>query len=150
MSVLFTDTMTVYNYHRDPDTEEETWLRSVVRGVQWSHNKRELTVSDGVQTETKVESITVDFQRSHGNKPYLPPPEFARLTRDEAGNYWTLDPRAGQDIAVLGEAGQEISKSYRLSELREDYQYAVKITAVSDNRNRPRLRTIKAVGLRAL
>lgn len=51
---------------------------------------------------------------------------------------------------MLGEAGQEISKSYRLSELREDYQYAVKITAVSDNRNRPRLRTIKAVGLRAL
>lgn len=40
MSVLFTDTMTVYNFHRDPKTDDEVWLRSVVKGVQWRHNKR--------------------------------------------------------------------------------------------------------------
>ena len=69
MSVLFNDTMTVYNYHRDPDTEKKTWIRSVVKGVQWSHNKTEVTTSGNVQTESKVESITVDFQRGYGNKP---------------------------------------------------------------------------------
>ena len=146
MSVLFTDTMTVYNYHRDPDTEKETWLRSVVKGVQWSHNKTEVTTSGNVQTETKVEKITIDFQRGYGNKPYLPPTEFSKLTAEEAKAYWTLNARAGQDVIVLGEAGKEISRAYKISDLQDDFQYVVTITAVSDNRNRPRLKAIKAVG----
>lgn len=146
MSVLFTDTMTVYNYLRDPDTEKGVWLRSVVKGVQWSHNKTEVTTSGNVQTETKVESITIDFQRSYGNKPYLPPTEFSKLTVEEAEAYWTLNAKAGQDMIVLGESEKEISKAYKLSDLPDDYQYAVKVAAVSDNRNRPRLKHIKVVG----
>lgn len=146
MSVLFTDTMTVYNYHRDPDTEKETWLRSVVNGVQWSHNKAEVTTSNNVQTESKVESITIDFQHSYGNKSYLSPTEYAKLPEEEAGNYWTLNAKTGQDVIVLGVSDKEISRSYKLSDLQKDFQYAVTVTAVSDNRNRPRLKTIKAVG----
>lgn len=146
MSVLFTDAMTVYNYHRDPDTEKETWLRSVVKGVQWSHNKTEVTTSGNVQTETKMESITIDFQSSYGNKPYLPPTQYAKLTAEQAGEYWTLNPKAGQDVIVLGETEQEISRAYGLADLQNDFQYAVTVTAVSDNRNRPRLKTIKVVG----
>lgn len=146
MSVLFNDTMTVYNYYRDPDTEKETWIRSVVKGVQWSHNKTEVTTSGNVQTESKVENITVDFQRGYGNKPYLPPTEFAKLTADAAAEYWTLNPRSGQDVIVLGESDKEISRAYKLCDLQDDFQYAVTVTAVSDNRNRPRLKTIKVVG----
>ena len=146
MSILFTDTMTVYNYHRDPDTEKETWFRSVIRGVQWSHYKTETTTSGNVQTESKVESITVDFQRSYGNKPYLPPTEYAKLTAEQAAGFWTLNSRSGQDVLVLGESDKEISRAYKLSDLLDDFQYAVTVTAVSDNRNRPRLKTIKVVG----
>lgn len=146
MSVLFADMMTVYNYHRDPDTEKETWLRSVVKGVQWSHNKTEVVISGNVQTETDVESITVDFQRSYGNKPYLSPTEYAKLTVEQAAEYWTLNAKAGQDVIVLGESDKEISRFYRLSDLRDDFQYAVTVTTVSDNRNRPRLKSIKVVG----
>lgn len=146
MSVLFTDTMTVYNYHRDPDTEKETWLRSVVKGVQWSHNKTEVTTSGNVQTESKVESITIDFQRNYGNKPYLPPTAYAKLPEEEATNYWTLNAKTGQDVIVLGVSDKEISRTYKLSDLQKDFQYAVTVTAVSDNRNRPRLKTIKVVG----
>lgn len=146
MSVLFTDTMTVYNYHRDPDTEKETWLRSVVKGVQWSHNKTEVTTSGNVQTESKVESITIDFQRSYGNKPYLSPTEYAKLPEEEAGNYWTLDVQDRQDVIVFGVSDKEISRSYKLSDLQKDFQYAVTVTVVVDSRNRPRLKNIKAVG----
>lgn len=146
MSVLFTDTMTVYNYHRDPDTEKETWLRSVVKGVQWSHNKTEVTTSGNVQTESKVESITIDFQRSYGNKPYLAPTEYAKLPEEESTNYWTLNAKTGQDVIVLGVSDKEISRTYKLLDLQKDFQYAVTVTAVSDNRNRPRLKTIKVVG----
>lgn len=146
MSILFTDTMTVYNYHRDPDTEKETWFRSVIKGVQWSHNKTETTTSGNVQTESKVESITVDFQRSYGNKPYLPPTEYAKLTAEQAAGFWTLNSRSWQDVLVLGESDKKISRAYKLSDLLDDFQYAVTVTAVSDNRNRPRLKTIKVVG----
>ena len=123
MSVLFTDTMTVYNYHRDPDTGQETWNRSVVRGVQWSHNKSEVTTTGGVQTESKVEKITVDFQRKYGNKPYLPPQEYAKLPDGEREGFWTLDAKQGKDIMVLGISEQEISREYRISRLSEDFQY---------------------------
>ena len=146
MSVLFTDTMTVYNHRQDPDTEKDTWSRSVIRGVQWSHNKTEVSTSGGVQTESKVESITIDFQRSYGNKPYLPPNEYRKLSADEVSDYWTLDAKCGQDVIVLGETEQDISRAYKIADLMKDFQYAVTVTAVSDNRNRPRLKHIKAVG----
>ena len=121
MSVLFTDTMTVYNFHRDPKTDEEVWLRSVVKGVQWRHNKTDVTSSGGVQTESKVESITVDFQRGYGNKPYLEPQKFRKLSAEEAAEYWTLDVRTNQDKLVLGESEKEIGEHYRLTDLKEDF-----------------------------
>ncbi len=143
-NVLFTDVMTVYNYCRNE--EHEGWSRSVVRGVQWSHNKTEVSVSDGVQSEGKVERITVDFSRGYGNKPYLPPNEYRKLPPDRCGDYWTLDAKTGQDILVLGETTQEISRQYRISALKNDSQYAVTVAAVSDNRNRRLLKQIKVVG----
>ena len=146
MSVLFTDTMTVYNHRQDPDTEKDTWSRSVIRGVQWSHNKTEVSTSGGVQTEIKVESIIIDFQRAYGNKPYLPPNEYRKLSADEVSDYWTLDAKCGQDVLVLGETEQDISRAYKIADLMKDFQYAVTVTAVSDNRNRKRLKHIKAVG----
>lgn len=147
MSVLFTDAMTVYNYYRDLETEKESWIRSVVKGVQWSHNKTEITTAGNVQTENKVEKITIDFQKPYkGNKPYLPPQEYVKLQDEERCNYWTLDAKQGKDILVFGTSDKEISQKYRISELINDFQYAVTITAVSDNRNRPRLRHIKVVG----
>lgn len=146
MSVLFTDIMTVYNYHRDHETDKETWIRSVVRGVQWSHNKTEIASSGGVQTENKVESITVDFQRGYGNKPYLEPQKFTKLPAEEAARYWTLDVRTNQDKLILGESEKEIGESYRLADLKEDFQYAVTVTTVSDNRSRLRLKNIKVTG----
>ena len=146
MSVLFTDTMTVYNYFRDKDTGSEVWNRTEVKGVQWSHNKTEVTVTDGVQTEGKAESITIDFQRGYGNKPYLPPNEYRNLSAGECSDYWTLDAKTGQDVLVLGISDKEVGKGYRLSQLRDDFQYAVTVTAVSDNRNRPRLKHIKVAG----
>lgn len=146
MSVLFTDVMTVYNSHCAPDAERNVWNRTVVKGVQWSHNKSETAMSNGVQTENKVESITIDFNRSYGNKAYLPPNEYKNLSAEECERYWTLDAKTGQDVLVLGKSDKEINKSYRISELQNDFQYAVTVTAVSDNRNRPGLKHIKVVG----
>lgn len=143
MSVLFTDVMTIYNYHRD-ETDAETWQRSVVRGVQWTHGKRQVTISGTVAAEKRVESITIDFQRSYGNKPYLPPIEFHQLSNEERAKYWTLDSH-GKDIVVLGDIDKEVDATYRIKNLKDDFQYAVTVTSASDRRNRSRLKHIRVV-----
>lgn len=145
MSGLFIDVMTVYNFHRAPDTEKESWIRSVIRGVQWTHNKKEVAVSGGVMTESRVESLTIDFQRNYGNKPFLSPKEFSKLPKEKAEEYWTLNEKTGQDVIVLGVSEKDISRNYKLQDLHKDFWYSGTVAAVSDNRNRPRLKTIKAV-----
>ena len=145
MSVLFNQKMTVYNYHMDQSTGMESWNRTVVRGVQWMHNRNEVSTSNGVQTENKVESITIDFTHSYGNKPYLPPHEYRKLTEEECGDYWTLDAESAQDVLVMGEVENEIDENYRIGNLRKDYQYANLIKSVTDNRHMPRLKHIRVV-----
>lgn len=145
MSTLFRDTMTVYNYRKDKDTGEETWHRTVIRGVQWRHNRRELSASNNVQTVSRAESITIDFGHDYGNAEYIPPNEFKARQDGEIDGFWTLDISEGMDVLVLGVSEYEIGKDCRLSELAGFFQYTATVTAVSDNRNMPRLKHIKVV-----
>lgn len=137
---LFTDTMTVYNctINQEGDT---IWIRSVIKGVQWRHGKAKRTTEKGVQTETKVESVTVDFMRDYGNRQYTEPEIYEKLA-DKSG-YWTLNARDGQDVLICGVCRQEINETYRISNLRRDYPHCVTVKSVADNRNRRHLRNIK-------
>lgn len=141
MSVLFTDVMTVYNYRREDETNMESWHRTVVHGVQWSHNRNVFSVQGNVQTVNKVESITIDFMRKYGNKLYLSPHEYKKLPAEQVDNYWTLV--GGTDILVLGVAKNEITNSSDVKKLKEGFPYVSTVIAVSDNRNRPRLKNMK-------
>ncbi len=143
MSVLFTDVMTVYNYRWDEETGMESWQRTVVHGVQWSHNRNDFSVQGNVQTVNKVESITIDFMRGYGNKPFLSPEEYRKLPAEEVGKYWTLDK--GKDVLVLGETDKDVIGSAGIEELKSRFPYVAMVTSVSDNRSRPRLRHIKVV-----
>lgn len=145
MNVLFRDTITVYNYRKNRDSGEETWHRTVVRGVQWRHNRRELTTSNNVQGLSLAERITIDFAHNYGNDRYVPPYEFRKMQDTEISGCWTLDASGGMDILVLGVSGYEIGTDCRLSELSGLFQYVATVVAVSDNRNMPRLRNIKVV-----
>lgn len=136
---LFTDTMTVYNSING----EEKWQRTVIKGVQWRHNEIKVSTSGGVQTEKKVESITIDFQKDYGRDKYVDYLEFDKL-EDKAG-YWTLNGRDCMDIVVLGESTKELDENYKVSDLRNDFQYMGTVVSVSDNRNRDFLKHIKVV-----
>lgn len=140
---FFTDTMTVYNYRREADGEH--WYRSVVHGVQWRHGKRRMTADKGVFSDEPEESITIDFDRRYeDNKPYLDPMEYRKLPADHAAGFWTLDQSDGMDVAACGEVAQEINVDYGISRLKKEYP-AYTVTAVADNRNRPRLKHIRVV-----
>lgn len=147
MNILFRDTMTVYNFHRDKTTGAEKWHRTVVKGIQWRHNRNELSVSNNVQSIAKAEHITIDFGHSYGNTAhYIQPCEYKSVPEEEIAKYWTLDTSEGMDVLVLGESEYEINVDCKLSELSKYFQYTVTVTAVSDNRNMPRLKHIKVVG----
>lgn len=135
--------MTVYN-HRQDAAGAQVWHRSVVRGVQWRHNRNELTETNKIQTVNRVESITIDFDREYaGNTPYLEPNEYNDIPFDKVPEGWTLNK--GYDILVLGECAEEISTERVIYELKKRYQYVATVTAVSDNRNVSRLKHIKVV-----
>ena len=144
MNVLFTDTMTVFNHFSD--ARRDSWRRTVIAGVQWRHNKKELTVTKGVQTEERVESVTVDFSRGYGRPPYVDPVRYASLPAEERAGNWTLNSRNGLDIIVLGEITDEITCEDDIDGLRKKYPSVVLISSVTDNRNRPRLKHIRVVG----
>lgn len=140
---FFTDVMTVYNYKREADGEH--WYRSVVHGVQWRHGKRRMTAKDGAFTDEPEESVTIDFDRQYeGNKPYMTPMKYQKLSAEQAAGYWTLDSRNGMDVVVCGEVLQEVNADYGISRLRKEYP-AFTVTSVADNRNRPRLKHIRVV-----
>ncbi len=145
MNVLFRDTITVYNYRKNRDSGEEMWHRTVVRGVQWRHNRRELVLTNNVQGLAVAERITIDFAHDYGNDRYIPPHEFRQMQDTEIAGCWTLDASGGMDILVLGVSDYEIGADCRLSELSGLFQYTATVAAVSDNRDMPRLRNIKVV-----
>lgn len=132
------DVMTVYNHYMVDG--EDKWQRSVVHNVMWRHNKTEVTTQGTEQTISKVESITIDFR--NGDQGYVDPIEFAML-EDKVG-HWTLSAE-GLDKVVLGVSDKEISKAYKLADLKNDFQYVGTISAVSDNRNVNFLPNIKVV-----
>ena len=138
MSALFTDTATVYNCYKD-STGKEHWNRSVIKGVQWKHGKRQVSVANGIATEMIVESLTFDFQRNYkGNKPYIKASEYKKLSLEEAKEYWTLNETDLMDYLVYGESDKEMKKP-------RDLEQKYTVTSVGDNRNRPRLKHIKVV-----
>ena len=147
MNILFNDTITVYNYYRDAETGNEIWKRTVVKGVQWRHNRIETVTRKNEQEVSRTESITIDFNHSYGNTAsYLPSHEFKKLKPDELSDFWTLNTRDGQDKLVLGICDKEIGTDCKLSELEEYAQYVATVVVVADNRNMPRLKHIKVVG----
>lgn len=135
--MIFTDTMTVYSHHGG------SWYRSVIPGVMWRHAKRQGRISKALMTEEVTESVAVDYNRPYDRPEYLPPKEYAALA-DPAG-YWSLDPMGAQDIIVLGEVEDEITEEFTIEDIQQKYDYAVTVKAVSDNRNRDRLKHIKVV-----
>lgn len=145
MSVLFSDVMTVYNYHKNLDTGVENWNRTVVKGVQWVHNKKGLTVSKGIQTEEWVEEITIDFVRNYSRSPFVNSVSYMNMSKEERQKCWTLDSKNGLDILVLGECHETVSNENDIDNLRKLNQYVVIVSEVSDFRKRPRLKHIKVV-----
>lgn len=138
--MLFNDKCTIYNHVET--TTGETWKRTVIKGVQWSHNKVESSVNGTSVREERIESVTIDFGRDYGNDTYIEPTAFHKL--DDTTGYWTLDNRNKLDVVCFGET-PEISTDFSFDDIRDNVQYCGTVTRVSDNRNRDYLKSIKVM-----
>lgn len=127
VSSMFNDVITVYNHYVDKITHKEYWNRKVLDHCMW-RNKVIKTVANNVAQIDTIVSLTL-LNRSG----YLCPKEYAKLSREEALNYFTLNAENNLDVIVYGEVSKELSDKYTLSDLRKEFDKVVTIAEVSDN-----------------
>lgn len=120
MSVVFTDTVTLYNHHDD------SWYRTILEGVQWTEKTERTVDSDGVMHLTLSIAVTVPYRAG-----YVEPEAYKG-----EGFTFGLD---NLDIVVLGACDKVISDSYTITDLQEEFKAAT-ISAVSDNTKRKLLK----------
>jgi hypothetical protein len=133
---MFTDIVTIYNYYKDG------WQRTVVKGVQWTPSIVK-TASNGKIDIADVVNITIP-STIQCDKAYMPYKEYSKLSASEVILYWTLNPSDNQDIMILGDIEVDITDTYKLKNLRTDYEVHT-VKSVKDNRLRARLKNIKVV-----
>lgn len=121
--MLFTDTVTIYS--KTTVEDQETWVRTVVHGVQWSDKTSKANV-DGKISVARYISVTF--------------PE---------GTYEGLNLNAAneEDAIVYGEVTDEVTgaRGNRISDLLEKYPKSGRIESVNDNSRRDFLKNIKVV-----
>lgn len=121
--MLFTDTVTIYS--KTTVEDQETWVRTVVHGVQWSDKTSKANV-DGKISVARYISVTF--------------PE---------GTYEGLNLSAAneEDAIVYGEVTDEVTgaRGNRISDLLEKYPKSGRIESVNDNSRRDFLKNIKVV-----
>lgn len=133
---IFNDTITVYNH-----LPNDMYQRTVVRGVQYSRNTGKTVTGDGKVNLATTVDITIPVT-AKADRKYLDKQQFQQM--ENSSEYWTLDDAGNLDVIVYDECSQEITDDYRLKHLKSDYG-AVTVSAVKDNRNRPRLKHVRVV-----
>ena len=113
--MLFTDTVTIYS--KATAEETESWIRTVVHGVQWS-DKTSKANSEG--TISIARYVVVTFPKGTANE---------------------------DDAIFLGEITDTVTghRGSRISDLLEKYPKSGRIREVNDNSLRDRLKNIKVL-----
>ncbi|MDD3212777.1 MAG: hypothetical protein PHY64_03850 [Eubacteriales bacterium] len=133
-SILFGDTVTLYNRYRV--NRADAWQRTVLTGVQVRQRVEKTVDSSGLHVARSV-SVTIPVDVDAGGRHYLPPALFAGS--DNRAAYWSLDAEHNLDVIVLGECSAELTDEYTLDDLKKEHGYAT-VKAVADNTLRPRLK----------
>lgn len=133
-------TITIYNYHKNAD-KTENWQRTVINGVSYSFSHQKAVNSSGALVMTEV--LTIIIPQDAPQAQYIDAKEYAKLS-DTTG-YFTINTAGNKDIVVCSEITQEITESYKITNLLTDYLKAGKVSAFSDNTDAPRLKHYKVV-----
>lgn len=125
-SVLFTDTVTLFNHYKGQ------WFKTVLTGVQWKDKVTKTVDTSGKIVITPEVSLTVPARGG-----YVEPKAFT-------GEGFTFGT-GNMDVIVLGEVDEEITADFTITSLRKKYDRAATIYAVSDNTLRQQLKHWKVM-----
>lgn len=125
-SVLFTDTVTLFNHCKGQ------WFKTVLPGVQWKDKVSKTVDTSGKIVVMPEVSLTVPVRSG-----YVEPKAFT-------GEGFTFGT-GNLDVIVLGEVDDAITADFTITGLRKKYDHVATIYAVSDNTLRQQLKHWKVM-----
>lgn len=125
-SVLFTDTVTLFNHYKGQ------WFKTVLPAVQWKDKVTKTVDTSGRIVATPEVSLTVPERAG-----YIEPKAFT-------GTGFTFGT-GNLDVIVLRKIDEEITADFTITSLRKKYGHVATIYAVSDNTLRPQMKHWKVM-----
>lgn len=125
-------TITVYNAHKSAD-KIETWNRTVIRGCEYKYSADKTVSGSGSIVFTQLLTAVIPVEADTNGKQYIDAVSYEKLPDDEVGKYFTFNSRNNHDVIVAGECEKEITKDYKITDLKNDTQKSGTIASLSDN-----------------
>lgn len=139
--MIFTDTITIYNHYKDSSGADH-WKKTILEGVMYKRKIEHGILASGAPTDGRFivnEYISITIPNRSG---YYSPVEWKKNHRG-----WTLNPKSGLDIVLLGNCEKELSDTYRLKDLKRDMGEIGVIKAVHDNTKRDYLKHWRVIAV---
>ena len=125
-------TITVYNAHKNAD-KTETWNRTVIRGCEYKYSADKTVSSSGSIVFTQLLTAVIPVEADTEGKQYIDAVSYEKLPDDEVEKYFTFNSRNNHDMIVAGECEKEITKDYKITDLKNDTQKSGTIASLTDN-----------------
>ena len=125
-------TITVYNAHKNAD-KTETWNRTVIRGCEYKYSADKTVSGSGSIVFTQLLTAIIPTEADTERKQYIDAVSYEKLPDDEVGKYFTFNSRNNHDVIVAGECEKEITKDYKITDLKNDTQKSGTIASLADN-----------------
>lgn len=123
--------ITVYNAHKNAD-KTETWNRTVIRGCEYKYSADKTVSGSGSIVFTQLLTAVIPTEADTEGKQYIDAVSYEKLPDDEVGKYFTFNPRNNHDMIVAGECEKEITKDYKITDLKNDVQKSGTIASLAD------------------
>lgn len=137
-------TITVYNAHKNAD-KTETWNRTVILGCEYKYSADKTVSGSGSIVFTQLLTAVIPVEADTNGKQYIDAVSYEKLPDDEVGKYFTFNPRNNHDMIVAGECEKEITKDYKITDLKNDTQKSGTIASLADNTDGALLKHWKVV-----
>lgn len=125
-------TITVYNAHKNAD-KTETWNRTVIRGCEYKYSADKTVSGSGSIVFTQLLTAVIPVEADTEGKQYIDAVSYEKLPDYEVEKYFTFNPRNNHDMIVAGECEKEITKDYKITDLKNDTQKSGTIASLTDN-----------------
>lgn len=120
------DTVTLFNYYMNPDTEDEKYFITVLENVDLIETKGANVTKSGTD---RADAATLYIDFSNLPKRYMGPKEWEAIPEDEKGKYITF--QSSTDFFVKGSCTGATFPDRELYQwLRDNFDGVYKITNV--------------------